>query len=730
MTKHSNGKSFSPFALIRALKRRWYYFVIPVALLVPAAAVYTSHLPQRFRSRALLGEVTSQSHLRFGDRNDAAAATNAQELLRTVRETLLTQPVIESVIREFRLYPVPATGISQRDIDDTKAAIQIQVESPDTFYVGFEGAQPQQTEAVANRLANLLIEQTTAVHDQRVHQEDTFLDNEVARMRAQLDQQDNSLKAYRQAAAQELPERLANNLKQLESLQEQVQNKNDQITAAVASRSAATEELNALEKQGVLDAPAPEKTPQQIAIEDARRKLGQLEARYTPEYPEVVRARKELHDLETAPAQAAPASHQVPTQVQMRYFALQAELKSLTPRIENYKRERDALIAQERDYEKVVNSSPGYETGLTEKMRDAAVTRASYEALVAKQQDAKLNHRAERIETTAAYKIIEPAPLPTAPSSPKRGRILLAALAGSLILGFMGAFIVERLDTTFETSEDFESVMGMTVLSTIPSVDADQPGSRRDRKRGLTVVSSSAKGAGTDRMLHFRKHRIAVLSDPNGIAAQQYGILALKVQKWMGKAGGTVLAVTSSTGAEGKSLTALNLSASLASSLDGGVLLIDCDLRLPQVHERLGIDGGHGFGDLLEDPRLDPAAFLSRVGSLDVLPAGSRVNSGSAVLSGSRMRDVLAKLRKQYRLIVLDCPPVVPIADSHAISELADGVVMVVRARATRPELFRRATASLDAKNLLGVVLNDVEYEATPYAYAYRYYRRHYLGRS
>ena len=94
------------------------------------------------------------------------------------------------------------------------------------------------------------------------------------------------------------------------------------------------------------------------------------------------------------------------------------------------------------------------------------------------------------------------------------------------------------------------------------------------------------------------------------------------------------------------------------------------------------------------------------------------------------MRELLMRLRKQYRMIVLDCPPVVPIADSHTISELADGVVMVVRARATHPSLFQRATASLDAKNLLGVVLNDVEYEATPYAYAYRYYQKHYLGRS
>jgi Mrp family chromosome partitioning ATPase len=72
----------------------------------------------------------------------------------------------------------------------------------------------------------------------------------------------------------------------------------------------------------------------------------------------------------------------------------------------------------------------------------------------------------------------------------------------------------------------------------------------------------------------------------------------------------------------------------------------------------------------------------------------------------------------------------VPITDSHILAGLADSVLIVVRARRTRPELFKHAVESLGATNLAGVVLNDVEYAASPYAGAYRYYQRHYLGRS
>ena len=117
------------------------------------------------------------------------------------------------------------------------------------------------------------------------------------------------------------------------------------------------------------------------------------------------------------------------------------------------------------------------------------------------------------------------------------------------------------------------------------------------------------------------------------------------------------------------------------------------------------------------------------MGNLDVIAGGAPPVNPAGLLASRQMRELLAGLRKEYRLVVLDSPPIVPIADSHILAGLADGVVMVVRARQTRCELFRRALESLGAANLLGVVLNDVEYGDTRYAYAYRNYQRHYLGR-
>jgi len=98
------------------------------------------------------------------------------------------------------------------------------------------------------------------------------------------------------------------------------------------------------------------------------------------------------------------------------------------------------------------------------------------------------------------------------------------------------------------------------------------------------------------------------------------------------------------------------------------------------------------------------------------------------LLCSRRAHEIFARLKERFRLVVLDSPPIMPIADSHILANLADGVLMVVRARWTRRELFQRAVENLNAGNVIGVLLNDVEFRDTRYAYVYKYYQKHYLG--
>jgi capsular exopolysaccharide synthesis family protein len=290
------------------------------------------------------------------------------------------------------------------------------------------------------------------------------------------------------------------------------------------------------------------------------------------------------------------------------------------------------------------------------------------------------------------------------------------------------------MDTSFETIEQVQQFTNIPVLSAVPNIVNSLPRIRQTRNGNhgpirLDGLKLKDDGITPAERRRFQTHRLTVLGDPQSIASQQYGILTLKVLRWKEQTGGGVLVVTSAAGGEGKSLTALNLSMALSASVEGRVLLVDCDLRRPQVHERLGIEEQPGLSDLLAADDRDPSPFISKVGNLYVMTGGKLLSDPGGLLSTRRTREILGRLRQEYQLIVLDSPPIVPIADSHFLAGLADGVVMVVRARQTRRELLQRAVESLGPANLVGVVLNDVEYGDTRYAYAYRYYQRHYVSR-
>jgi capsular exopolysaccharide synthesis family protein len=340
--------------------------------------------------------------------------------------------------------------------------------------------------------------------------------------------------------------------------------------------------------------------------------------------------------------------------------------------------------------------------------------------MLPKQQEAKLAQRVEKSTKGVTFKIAEPAQLPGAPSSPQRNRIILMGFVTALGLGLIAVLVVEQMDTSFDNIEEFQGFTNLPVLSVVPTIpDRAAAGRRLGKDEGISP----------EQLQHYQKHRLAVLSDPQSIPAEQYSILTMKMEQWMEQSAGQVLVVTSAAGGEGKSITALNLSLALSASLEGRVLLVDSDLRRPQVHQYLGLKTTKGFSDLLTETGGDISPYISKLGKLDVIVGGALPVNPVGLLASPQARELLARLRKQYRLIVLDSPPIVPIADSHVLAGLADGVVIVVRARQTRRELFRRAIESLGAANVIGVVLNDVEYGDTRYAYAYRHYQQHYLGR-
>ena len=190
-----------------------------------------------------------------------------------------------------------------------------------------------------------------------------------------------------------------------------------------------------------------------------------------------------------------------------------------------------------------------------------------------------------------------------------------------------------------------------------------------------------------------------------------------------------VIGVTSSMKGEGKSLTSINLAYTIAET-GKKVLLMECDLRLPNIAKRLNLKSTPGLSNLLVG--LNTANQVIQQGvlqtELDVIVAGDVPPNASELLESSRMQYALEKLSEYYDYVILDLPPVTAVADALVASKLASGMVIVVRqdyatkaALAETMRQMRYANARVLGFVMNGVVDSELPYKKRYYKYGYEY---------
>ena len=208
-------------------------------------------------------------------------------------------------------------------------------------------------------------------------------------------------------------------------------------------------------------------------------------------------------------------------------------------------------------------------------------------------------------------------------------------------------------------------------------------------------------------------HLVAALA-PSSLAAEQYRSLRTRLQRAENGRGLRAIAVTSPAKGDGKSLTAANLALTMAQEFQHRVLLVDADLRRPTVHRLFGLDEGPGLADVLTGQvELEQALVTVADHHLTVLPAGAPPSHPAELLGSATMRRVLDTLRTRFDRILIDVPPVAPLADLHILAPMVDGLLMIVRAGITPKPAIERALAGLDTAKVLGLVLNEAGGETT-----------------
>ena len=297
-------------------------------------------------------------------------------------------------------------------------------------------------------------------------------------------------------------------------------------------------------------------------------------------------------------------------------------------------------------------------------------------------------------------RLIEKARYPAAPFSPNRPRNYKLGLLIGLALGIGLSLLVENLDNTIKTPEDFKEAFDLPLVGVVPLVEV-RP----------TIPTVQRLGS----------------EAPQSAVAEAYRLLRTNLIFSAPGTEGRVLMVSSASPGEGKTTTVANIAASFAQN-GAKVLALDADLRRPTLHQHFSIRKAPGLSDLIVGKSTPSEAVqVTRFKGLHVLPCGY-VPPNPAELLGSRsMKEILAAFRDHYDWVLVDTAPILAMADTAVACPHADGLLLVVAAESTpRPAIGRAIDQILSVGGkVLGAVLNRVNLQRNAYYYS-QYYGEYY----
>ena len=216
-------------------------------------------------------------------------------------------------------------------------------------------------------------------------------------------------------------------------------------------------------------------------------------------------------------------------------------------------------------------------------------------------------------------------------------------------------------------------------------------------------------------------------NDPKNPAAEAYRVIRTSVQFAQAGKELKTIAITSCTPNEGKSMTVANLAIVLTQA-GKSVLIMDCDMRNPTVHKNFNLSNKVGLSSCISmGTAVDDAVQATAIEGLDALTAGVIPPNPSELLGSERMQNILQRAKGEYDYVLIDTPPVLPVADSLVLCRMVDGLIMVIDSGEVKVEMAREVKHQLvhAGANILGVVLNKVRSEHHGYGYGYYYYYGH-----
>jgi len=392
--------------------------------------------------------------------------------------------------------------------------------------------------------------------------------------------------------------------------------------------------------------------------------LARLREKYKEGHPEVQKVQAQLTQLRKD-KQSRVA--QIEEGLRAEYRQLQRREAELKQAIESHKNravEQSLKLTELDSLRKRADSAAGLYSVLLQKLNETNIA-------------ASIQNNNVRL--------LDRAVVPTTPVWPQKRKIALVSLLAGLLLGAGWVLLRDALESTIKDADDVERHLRVELLATIP----------RYNKDSATLATEA-----------YQNLRTALLFARRG-------------------EGGQVVLITGTAPGEGKTTTLLNLGKLLAVSGEPTVV-VDCDLRRANLHLRLNVPREPGFTDFfVKTVELGTLVRRTKINNLSLLPAGQLPPNPPALLARPELSTAFEHLRRSFRWILVDSPPLLAVTDALLLARDADATVLVVQHNKVERGLVKRSLAALRkvTPNVLGAVLNAVDVKTKAY-YHYHYYGR------
>jgi len=771
-------QALTPQDLVQIVLKRKWLILASLVICVTLAAVTWTFFPKQFKSTVIVTidspriakeYIKGLSQAQEGKFNDDPVNIIMQQIAVALTNKSILMPVLDT-LNPYSDAEAKGQSSDQLMKRMRKAIVVVKPKEKDGAIgvgvaISYTHKDPHMAQAVTALLAVRLQQDNLTRREGLVETTTEFLSVELDRVKGDLEVKERAISDFKRAYMGELPQQMEANLRTLDRLQAD-------LTNSTESLSKKEERLSALEKTikefsdyaptGVVPFDRDRRVgdarpidPRPSRLRELKQKLNELLGTYKESYPDVVHTRQEIRQLELLlqadgnhpsvnelEAGKADDNGGIVRKMPDPYLRELMNERSETKREIAVLKERQAYDNRQiMEIEGRVERTPTREQKLTVLLRDHENMQKGYQTLLDKRTNAKLLSNYENQQFGEQYRIIEPANLPAGPEPPTQIHFLLGGLVVGCLIGFGSAIGVELVKIGFRRPEDVEKYLGLPVIASIPAFSSvtsgvgmgrslaaltgpsmptrlpmGAPSYTGDRKKAAGGTSGYKGYVDSAQSVPTKFHLITKWV-PASLMAEQYRVGATRLVIMTSEKRNVVTLVTSSVIGEGKSTTAVNLAYVLSHDLNKSTLLIDCDFKRPMVHGYMGIPAGPGIGEVLHGGAILENCLHQCDGvPLWVLPTGSPAVRPIGLSGIQFIKNILPELRTRYDHVILDAPPVFPLADVNALSGLADMIVFVVRAGRTSQDIVKKGLDTLgESADAAGIVLTQVEMDYSPY---------------